>query len=264
MGLVVMQVRGQGLPLRVYARGGLHGPVKQLHVYLDGDGTPWLGPGLPAADPTPRNPLVLELMRLDPAPAIYLARPCYSGLGPVPPCGPWRWTHGRYSTLVVESLADALNAVAARWQAEQVALIGYSGGGTLAMLVAPRVPRVRLVATLAADMDVEAWGILHHYSPLVDSLDPARAPPLPAHILQLHWVGADDANTPPELIRRGLRHQPGARLEVLPGLSHVEGWPGVWPYLLQEIAKVMGATTPMPTRAQAEGLEGSAQARLAR
>jgi hypothetical protein len=42
-------------------------PSRVLHVYLDGDGTPWDG-NTAAVDPTPRNTLVLGLMRLDDRP----------------------------------------------------------------------------------------------------------------------------------------------------------------------------------------------------
>ena len=63
-----------------------------LHVYLDGDGTPWLRRTLVAADPTPRNPLVLELMAQDPNPAIYLGRPCYHGQSASSVCSSEWWT----------------------------------------------------------------------------------------------------------------------------------------------------------------------------
>jgi hypothetical protein len=44
----------------VYSRpGAAHAP---LHVYIEHDGTPWLQGVHVAADPTPRRPLVLELM----------------------------------------------------------------------------------------------------------------------------------------------------------------------------------------------------------
>ena len=36
-----------------------------LHVYLDGDGTPWKRNRWIAEDPTARNPLILELMKQD-------------------------------------------------------------------------------------------------------------------------------------------------------------------------------------------------------
>src|SRR3954470_8647123 len=47
-----------------------------LHVYLDGDGTPMRG-GRATEDPTPRNPLMLNLLALDPGSAVYIGRPCY-------------------------------------------------------------------------------------------------------------------------------------------------------------------------------------------
>ena len=67
-----------------------------LHVYLDGDGSPWTGRE-PTDDPTPRNPLVLRLMALDAAPRIYLGRPCYHGLANAPRCTPALWTTRRYA-----------------------------------------------------------------------------------------------------------------------------------------------------------------------
>ena len=35
-------------------------------------------------------------MGLDPAPSVYLGRPCYLGRAADPGCHPWYWTHGRY------------------------------------------------------------------------------------------------------------------------------------------------------------------------
>src|SRR5262249_18582832 len=74
-----------------------------LHVSLDGDGTPW-SLWAPSADPTPRNPLVLRLMALDPTPSLYLGRPCYHGLSQEPPCTEAFWTSARYSETVVSSM----------------------------------------------------------------------------------------------------------------------------------------------------------------
>jgi hypothetical protein len=174
-------------------------------------------------------------MALDPAPALYLGRPCYVGQAAAPECNPWLWTHGRYSEPVLASLGAALDALVLRLRVQELVLIGYSGGGTLAMLLAPRLPRVRLVATLAANLDLAAWVRLHDYSPLTSSLDPARQPPLPMRIRQLHWVGEGDHNTPPGLIRGALEHQPEAHLEILSGVDHRSGWLAVWPGLLKEI-----------------------------
>jgi len=47
------------------------------HVYIEGDGMPWIRRHIVATDPTPSKPLMLRLMAQDPHPAIYLGRPCY-------------------------------------------------------------------------------------------------------------------------------------------------------------------------------------------
>jgi len=74
-----------------------------LHVYIDGDATPWLLPGTVSPDPTPRNPLVLRLMAQDTEPSIYLGRPCYFGFAQTQPCNDWWWTDGRFASEVVDS-----------------------------------------------------------------------------------------------------------------------------------------------------------------
>ena len=50
-----------------------------LHVYLAGDGTPWLERYRIAPEPTPRRPLTLQLMAHDSSPSVLLGRPCYHG-----------------------------------------------------------------------------------------------------------------------------------------------------------------------------------------
>ena len=52
-------------------------PGRRLHIYLEGDGTPLLNARIAHADPTPRMPVMLTLLVLDPRPAVLLERPCY-------------------------------------------------------------------------------------------------------------------------------------------------------------------------------------------
>jgi len=202
-----------------------------LHVYLDGDGTPWEY-GRPAADPTPRDPLVLRLMSLDRAPSVYLGRPCYHGLAAAPRCAPALWTDARYSEVVVGSLAAAALRLLSMTGRSEIVWLGYSGGGTLAMLLAERLPETTGVITVAANLDVEGWADLHGRSRLAGSLSPARRPPLPSRIRQRHYAGGRDQVVPPSIIAGG-----GIlpeTLTVIPEYDHVCCWVELWPRVLDE------------------------------
>jgi predicted alpha/beta hydrolase family esterase len=203
-----------------------------VHVYLEGDGSPWLDSRTVSPDPTPRRPLMLRLMAQDPAPAVYLGRPCYLGLVADAECSPLVWTSGRYSDRVVASMAQALRKVLASRPADTLVFLGHSGGGTLAMLLAERFPRTRAVLTIAGNLDVHAWAKLHEYSPLRGSLDPSHRPPLPRWIFQLHGVGAKDRNIPLSILKAAVARQPGARLVVFGQFGHVCCWESVWRVLL--------------------------------
>ena len=197
-----------------------------IHVYLDGDGTPVLRHGGIARDPTSRSGLILDLMAADPVPSVLVGRPCYYAAAL--PCDPVSFTNARYSAAVVDHLARAVNAAVAPYPESPVVLIGYSGGGTLAMLAAPDVANVVQVVTLAANLDPDAWVAHHGYAPLTGSLNPANAPPLPPRIRQLHVFGGDDENTPAFLAERTIERQPAPTVEIVPGFDHECCWADWW------------------------------------
>lgn len=201
------ELQGEGFTHIIYLNQPARQAPKQLHVYLEGDGDPWLNRRIIAPDPTPRDPLMLRLMSLDTSAALYLGRPCYHGLAAKEPCHPRLWTTHRYSPAVVDSMAAALQHSMAYQNTDTVVLIGHSGGGTLAMLLAPQLEKTQTVLTLAANLDTTAWTQHHNYSPLYGSLNPAQALPLPDHIRQIHLLAAQDKNTPPALFPQSLLQQ---------------------------------------------------------
>ncbi|MGE0485872.1 MAG: hypothetical protein AB7Q81_17125 [Gammaproteobacteria bacterium] len=201
-----------------------------LHVYLDGDGSPWRAGGRPAVDPTARNPLVLDLMQRDPAPAILVGRPCY--YRERPDCDAMTWTDRRYGEDVVERLRHAIEREIAAAPSSPLTLIGYSGGGALAMLLAPRLSRIERVITVAANLDVAAWAADHGQGPPAGSLDPARQPSLPASIRQYHYFGAEDGNVRAASMIPVARRQAAATIDVVGGFNHRCCWREQWPELL--------------------------------
>ena len=205
-----------------------------VHVYIDGDGLPWLDRWHVADDPTPANPLVFGLLQADAAPAIYLGRPCHFTIGVDVACEPRVWTAGRYSAAVLASLDAALGRVR---RGAAVVLIGHSGGGALAMLLAARSANVVGVVTVAGNLDVAGWTRLHDYSRLATSIDPAAEPALPRRIQQLHLAGGADRDVPPALVRSGVARQAGAQVRVVDGFDHLCCWQRIWPQVLDEIGR---------------------------
>jgi pimeloyl-ACP methyl ester carboxylesterase len=217
--------------LEVYRSQGTR-RSQTLHVYLQGAASPRSALRHRPPDPTPSSSPGFELMHLDPAPSVLVARPGTHG---APPCDPIHWTTGRYGEPVVASLAEAIERLRAEHGARGLILIGHSGGGALAMLLAARLPSTRAVVTLAGNLDVAAWARHHGQAPLVHSLDPARRPPLSSDVVQLHLLGGRDRVVPPELVREAIARQPGAQGRLYPDQGHRAGWTRVWPGVLDEL-----------------------------
>ena len=203
-----------------------------LHIYIEGDGRPWRTRESVSHDPTPRNPLMLQLMVMDTAPSLYLGRPCYFDLGD-PRCSAQWWTHWRYSETVVASLDKVIDQFAAEYQG--IALLGHSGGGALAMLLAARREDVRSVVTLAGNLDIDAWADYLGYSRLQASMNPVLSPPLAPKVQQLHLIGESDAIIRPSMLARAVALQPSAELRVIPDIDHACCWQKVWLQILAEL-----------------------------
>lgn len=209
------------------------GQGNQLHVYIEGDGRPWETRISPAQDPTPTRALTLELMALDPAPALFLGRPCYFVRRDAPCADDRWWTSHRYGREVVESLDTVLDRYAPDYSG--VVLIGHSGGGTLAYLLAARRDDVEALVTLGANLDHTLWARDHRYAPLYGSLQPAKMPPLPASLRQLHYLGVLDRNVSAAMISNVIADSPSASLERVTAVDHSCCWPRVWPQVLRTL-----------------------------
>lgn len=208
---------------------------EELHVYIEGDGTPWLRRDVIAADPTPRNPLAFKLMLQDQESSIYLGRPCYFGLMESPDCLPPIWTHRRYSEEVIASMQAALGQYLRNHSYQHVTLIGYSGGGVIAMLLAERVPQTDRVITIAANLDIDAWARHHDYSTLSGSLNPATRPPLPPSITQIHFAGKHDENVPVAIIKSVTSRQNNSAVRIMERFDHICCWEQEWSRLLKQL-----------------------------
>ncbi len=116
-----------------------------------------------------------------------------------------------------------------------IVLIGYSGGGTLAALLASRLRSVRALVTVAGNLDIEAWTHLHGYSELRGSLNPALLPKLDPRVRQFHFQGGRDSVVPPHLTSRFAARQPKARFIVFREFGHHCCWEEQWPEMLRVV-----------------------------
>lgn len=220
-------VETNGLRTLMYMRE--NGSSDRLIVFLEGDGVPWQHGIVPSEDPTTGHPLALELATQTPGAIAYVVRPCYQRV-PSERCAPALWTSARYSEEVVAAMVGAVLHAQQRSNARAIVLVGYSGGGTLAVLMAERLPHVAAVVTLAGNLDVAAWADHHGYLPLEDSLNPASSEhDHPWH--EIHLFGSNDTVVPTTTTERYFTRYPQAERWILPEHGHVCCWLRDWPQL---------------------------------
>lgn len=179
---------------------------------------------------------MLRLMGVDKKPAIFVSRPCYYQLKMPSNCKKLLWTNKRYSKVVIESMAQAINKYIQLNKVREIRLIGFSGGGTIAMLLAPHIPNVNTVVTLAGNLDIDAWTTYHGYLPLRGSINPATQTSLSTTIKQIHYAAKLDDNVPSFLIQSVASKQKNAEFILLPKADHNCCWVAIWPSILEKIS----------------------------
>lgn len=211
--------------------------ARTLPIYIEGDGAPWPSAFRPPRDPTPLQPVSLALAARDPAPTVaYLGRPCqYLDEAELSRCDSAYWSSRRFSPEVVAALDKAVSRLKQRVGAQRVRLIGYSGGGVVAALLAMRRDDVADWVTVAAPLALSAWTTAQGLTPLTGSLDPTTQPPAAVTRGGTHFAGADDTVVPPEIVARFVGAH-GGRLEVAADFDHDCCWERDWAQLLRRVS----------------------------
>lgn len=204
-----------------------------LHIYIEGDGKAWLTPTRVALDPSSEDNLMLHLMALDKSPSIYLGRPCYMGLYHSKNCNPWYWTTGRYSEEVIFSMREVLSQFLEKHKFKKLIFMGHSGGGTLAMLLAPKFTETTMVVTIAGNLDTEKWVEHHKYSALsglnpINNIDNI----IDKDILQYHFMGQNDEVAPHQIMIKPLKGKNNTQYLIIPEYDHTCCWDKKWLQIL--------------------------------
>lgn len=211
------------------------GGAQTLTLYIEGDGLAWISSSMPSSNPTPVNPLALKLALRDDTPAAYIARPCqYTGTEQWHNCAQRYWTSHRFSPEVIHATSQAIDQIKQRFGAEKLILVGYSGGGAVAALVAAGRQDVTRLITIGTSLDHRAWTAEYRLSALSGSLNPADAWQQLQHVAQTHYIGGNDKMVGEGSARAYAAHfKPGLQpsIIVIPGFDHHCCWVDHWPAL---------------------------------
>ncbi len=214
-------------------------PGQDVHIYIEGDGYAWVTRSMISKDPSPRSSTVMRLATLDPHPnVVYLARPCqFSPQDLSTVCDSKYWSIARYSSTVVQAINTAITQIKTSSKAKKVHLIGFSGGGALAVLAAAhrKEKDIGSIRTIAANLDLRAMDKIHRTTPLSQSLDPIAVASAIRHIPQIHFSGAKDRIVPTVVIQNFIQ---AAKLDpkkliIIPDADHHKKWDKYWPELLK-------------------------------
>ena len=234
-GLQADELRGGDFVLRVYYK--FDNPGAPLHIYLEGDGRAWLSGTSVSRNPSPRNPVALHLAAREPGKNVmYIARPCqYVSFEKNPHCEYPYWTGKRFSTEVIDSVSAVINLGKEKARANKLEIVGFSGGGAVAVLVAARRSDVSGIRTVAGNLDHRAWTRHHKVDSLDGSLNAADVAEKVANIPQIHYIGSQDENMG-RYVAESFLSKAGRidciKIKTVKGVTHSKGWEQAWSRLL--------------------------------
>lgn len=193
-----------------------------LNIFIEGDGMPGVA---------------LELAQSVGGNSVYIARPCQYLVGNrLNSCSKALWTSHRYSSTVIHSMNRAITAMKLRYQAERVRLIGFSGGGTVATIVAAIRDDVELLLTVAGNLDHKRWTDFNEIDPLDGSLNPVDFSNALEAVPQIHLIGERDDVVPGSVLTSYLAHMTSldnVQSYILVGADHTCCWSVALADLLQ-------------------------------
>lgn len=218
-------------PFRLTTFSRLKDVQSPVHVYIEGDGAAWASRYEPSLDPTPRRALALRLAALDRSPnVIYLARPCQFTRHD-PSCTQIYWTDRRYSYEVIDSMDHAVSSLTAGLPHRQLELIGYSGGATIAALLAEKRDDITSLRTVAGNLTPQDLAKRRGVSPLQGSQDPSIEASRLSRLPQRHLVGGQDTVIPRFVAEAFIaKESPSACATIIdvPRATHEDGWTEMW------------------------------------
>jgi hypothetical protein len=210
---------------------------KNLNIYIEGDGLSWISKHRISSNPTPINPLALKLMLNDSNSCkLYLARPCQYIFSSK--CEKKYWTSHRFSEEIIDSYNQIITNIKQKYKISSFTLIGYSGGGAIATLLAQKREDVSLLVTIAGNINTKEWIKIHNISPLYASLNPADFTSNLQNIQQYHLIGGKDKIVPFEIFHsfyNKFNNKSKIKYKIFKDFTHLKGWVKNWNKIEKEI-----------------------------
>ena len=216
--------------------------LREMTIYIEGDGRAWIDRYTVSNNPTPNNPLALKLALLDTSPnVVYLARPCqYVDLGSEKHCSQKTWTSNQFSKKVITAYNNALDEIIKVFNIKGFHLVGFSGGGAIAALLTENRTDIISLRTVAGNLDHEALTNYHKATFLSGSLNPIKIASSISHIPQRHYSGDEDVVVPTWVAKSFVDANNNSKCvdqKILPNIGHISGWQMKWAKLSNYIPK---------------------------
>ena len=186
-------------------------PNTPLRIYIEGDG-----------NPTPKSPIALAFAMRDKTPnIIYVSRPCQYIF--CQECqNPALWEQERFNEEIVKEMKDLVVYLARKYQATELELVGYDGGGTMAMLIATKTPVTRVI-TIGGILDTKTYA--QEQSITLNGMNPADLRNRLTAVPQVHYVGAKDDKVPRSHTERfvgRMKNPVSAVVKIVPKATHTD------------------------------------------
>jgi hypothetical protein len=211
---------------------------KPYVFYIEGDGAAFSGKYRISENPTPKKRMFIQLASIDTRPnVVYIGRPCqYTPVELNPKCSPQYWTHKRLSDDSVQAMNDVVNKINSNGQ---FSLVGFSGGGGIAVLIAARNYMTKDILTIGANLDHVTFTSYHNVPPMIGSLNPIDYAKQIKHIPQIHISGGKDTVVPPFIGDKFVQESSSrcVKQKIFKDISHHHGWNKVWEYILNQPIK---------------------------
>lgn len=213
-------IESNGFKIRTYSKINNN---KNVKIFIEGDGLAWIDRNTISNNPTPLNPTALSLSKkFDNDNIIYIARPCQYNFDKK--CDNKYWTNEKFSKEMIFTIDNVITYYKNKYNLKNMELYGFSGGGTIATIISSERDDVKILNTIAGNLDTEFFEKYHNVSKSKQNLNPVNFCNH-INIPQYHYVGKNDDIIPIDIFKSyDFKCTGNINLILLNNKSHTKDW----------------------------------------